>query len=223
MSSTDEIVSRERKAQEIEARLREIAPYPAEGAEPTAENLARYLAVCAHLGWTRNITPFIRDDQEIPASLVCAQFAAARALYVLIGTGRENAAAREIADAWDDGQMIGELLHDQLRHLGVDPEEVARLDAARLELDRDAGACGCHTACDAAIAGLQSSLADTLADRNDLAHLNTSQASLIRDLRAALSSLADRAEASKAITGDEADEYRRLAVAAVPAPEADRG
>ena len=58
------------------------------------------------------------------------------------------------------------------------------------------------------------------ADRRELAHLNHSQACLIRELKASLSSLTDRAEAGYVLTGDEADEFRQLAATAVPVPDA---
>lgn len=122
--------------EQIRARQNEIAPYPEWGTKVTGESLARYLAVLAQLGWSRNVTPFIRDDQEIPPQQVAANFAAAHALLALHEADPEKAAltAAQIADAWNDGGGIGEWLYEHLTRLGVDPDEVARLDEARLAL-----------------------------------------------------------------------------------------
>jgi hypothetical protein len=119
---------------QVEDRLEQIAPYPAWGKNVTAEGVARYLAVRAQLGFARNVTPFIRDDQEVSPMLVCACFAAAHALIALAETAPEAAdeAARRIVDAWVDGNCLGAYLHDDLTTLSVDPSEVSRLDEARL-------------------------------------------------------------------------------------------
>jgi hypothetical protein len=99
----------------------------------TAEGLAKYFAVRAQLGFTRNVTPFVRDDQLVPAWQVCLEFAAAHLLFTLQGEVPELAdmAAQQIAQSWDDGEM-GEWLHEYLAAAGIDSGEVARLDGARL-------------------------------------------------------------------------------------------
>ena len=121
-------------ASQVDERLEQIAPYPEWGTKVTAAGVARHLAVRAQLGFTRNVTPFIRDDQEVPASLICAQFTAAHVLIALSELAPEVAdeAARRIVDGWVDGNCLGAYLHDDLTFLGVDPDEVARLDGARL-------------------------------------------------------------------------------------------
>jgi hypothetical protein len=124
-------------AGQAEERLREIAPPPGQGTEVTARDLARYLAVRAQLGFTRNVTPFIREGQEVPAALVLAQFAAACALLVLGQADDEAAgvAARQITGAWADGNTLGACLHDYVTGLGIDVAELGRLDEARLGLE----------------------------------------------------------------------------------------
>ena len=119
---------------QIEERLERIAPYPEWGKNVTAEGVARFLAVRAQLGYARNVTPFIRDDQEVSSALICAQFAAAHALITLAEADPEMAAeaARRIVDTWVDGSCLGGYLHDDVTALGVDPDEVSRLDEARL-------------------------------------------------------------------------------------------
>lgn len=121
---------------QIEERLEQIAPHPEENM--TAASLARYLAVRAQLGFTRNVTPFIRDGQEVPASLILPWFAAAHALIALGETDPVFAdeVARRITDAWQDGNCLGAYLHQDLTYLEVDPAEVSRLDAARLALEK---------------------------------------------------------------------------------------
>jgi hypothetical protein len=137
MSTETEPTPAER-AKQIRDRLNEIAPWPEWGTEITAESVARYLAVCAQLGWIRNVTPFIRDGQEIPVAQFAAQFAAAHALLALAEVDPERArlTAAQIADAWNDGGGIGEWLWEHLTALGVDVDEIGRLDTARLELDK---------------------------------------------------------------------------------------
>ena len=129
MSTTEPLAM---TAGQIEARLTEIAPPPDTGV--TAAGLARYLAVCAELGFTRNITPFVRDDQLVPARTVCAEFAAAHALLALAEAYPDLAdeTARRIRDAWEDGNCLGAYLHADLTALRADPDEVARLDGAML-------------------------------------------------------------------------------------------
>ncbi len=126
--------------EQIRARMNEIAPYPDPAAEVTAESVTRYLAVCAQTGWARNITPFIRDDQEFPAFEIAALFAAAHALTALAEADphRAGEVAGDIADAWNDGAGIGMWLHEHLTALGVDPAEVSRLDEARLAAENSA-------------------------------------------------------------------------------------
>lgn len=134
--------------EQIEARLTEIAPPPQLAGEVTAEGMARYLLVRTQLGWSRNLTPFVRDDQLVPVWQIAAQFAAAHSLMALISVHRAAAdeAARQIAAAWDDGAGIGEWTWEHLSALGVDPAEVRRLDEARLAAE-DAGRAGTEGLC----------------------------------------------------------------------------
>ena len=137
MSTTDE-TGQPMTREQIRARMQEIAPYPEWGTEVTAQSLARHLAVCAQTGWARNITPFIRDDQEFPPQQIAANFAAAHLLIALaeVDPVRANFAAAQIADAWNDGGEIGTWLFEHLTALGVDPDEIARLDTARLAAEK---------------------------------------------------------------------------------------
>ncbi len=122
--------------EQVEERLERIAPHP-DSKTVTAAGLARYLAVLAQMGFARNVTPFIRDDQEVPAGQILAEFAAAHALIALAEANPEYAdeTARRIIDAWEDPGCLGGYLHHDVTSFGVDPDELARLDGIRLALE----------------------------------------------------------------------------------------
>jgi hypothetical protein len=84
--------------------------------------------------------------------------------------------------------------------------------------ERDAWEGAAQAVLNQAFPGLKHQRDEANADRRELSHLNHSQACLIAELKASLSSLTDRAEAGRAITGDEAEEFRKLAATAVPVP-----
>jgi len=124
--------------EQISARLAEIAPWP--DLDPTPEAVARWLAVHAQREWAAHIIPFTTpggpDHLDVAAvAKLNAHFAAAHALLALIGTGREEQAAREIALAWSGGSATGIWIWEHLEHLGADPDEVTRLEQARMALD----------------------------------------------------------------------------------------
>lgn len=134
-------------ADEIRARLNEIAP-PPPGLSVTAGMLARYLAVSAQRRWRRidmwaNWDPAAQEDSAIQA--LCGEFAALHlAMALTLGPGtapdarlsRADLAARQITTAWGDFQSIGEWLWLHLRTLGIDVDEVNRLEDALQELMR---------------------------------------------------------------------------------------
>ena len=124
--------------QQLRARLDEIAPWP--DRDPTPEAVARWLLVHAQREWVAHIIPFTTPGgpEHLDVAAVAklnAQFAAAHALLALIGTGREEQAAREIASAWNGGGATGIWIWEHLEHLGADPDEVTRLEQARMALD----------------------------------------------------------------------------------------
>lgn len=125
-------------AEQIEAALTGLAPYP-DRTEVTAENLARYLAVCAQLGFARNLTPFITPDLEMPPMLVLSQFAAAHALLALAHVNPQCATytAARIREAWDADDTVGDWLAEHLAAMGVSATEVSGLDALRVGLARE--------------------------------------------------------------------------------------
>lgn len=125
-------------AKEIEAKLREIAPYPEYGNVVTSERLARYLTVRSQLAWARNLTPFVPDDMLAPIPGMMADFAAAHALLALAEVDQQLAdrVATQITEAWNDGPGVGEWLYEHLAKLGVNPETIYQLDEARLALEK---------------------------------------------------------------------------------------
>jgi hypothetical protein len=67
---------------------------------------------------------------------MCSEFAALHLLMKLseIDTGTADRLATEIRNAWDAGDLIGELLYEHAHALGVDGEEVARIEDAWQQL-----------------------------------------------------------------------------------------
>lgn len=128
------------RAKQIRDRLNEIAPWPGWGSEATPESMARWLLVHAQREWAAHVAPSLEPggpDMDVAAiAKMNAQFAAGHALLALIGTGREAAVTGEIAEAWCDGGGVGEWLHEHLAHLGVDPDEVSRLEGERVALGK---------------------------------------------------------------------------------------
>lgn len=124
-------------AEQIRARLREIAPYPAENeqAPVTARVLARAWTVNAQARWTRNLSQYFDGRDEAfhdSANLLCAEFAF---IYTLMALAEENpqradVAAETIRGALTDGGLVGELLYEHGEALGIDVPEVCRLEEA---------------------------------------------------------------------------------------------
>lgn len=128
---------------QIRKRLDEIAPDPADTGHADEHDIARIvaraIAVTAQRRWVRNLSDYFgggdrvaqREWQESIATL-CAEFAALHLLMGLIEANPERARvlAARIRDAWDDGGMIGELLWEHLEALGIDGNEIARLEEA---------------------------------------------------------------------------------------------
>lgn len=133
--------------EQIRARLDEIAPWP--DRDPAPENVARWLLVHAQREWVSHIVPTTMLDGPAPETLdvtrvakLNAQFAAAHALLALSDAAPREAAeqaARDIALAWNDGAATGVWIWEHLDALGVDPDEVARLEQARMALNKTAG------------------------------------------------------------------------------------
>ena len=130
------------KIREIRAQLDAIAPLPE---DVTATDLARHLAVRAQERFCRMLSPLVPfDDQQVAA--MCAEFAAAHALYALGETPSAATAlvAAQIRDAWEDGGGIGEWLWE---HLGAETakqvtalaEEMMAVAQAESAGDEDSG------------------------------------------------------------------------------------
>lgn len=127
-------------AEQITARGNEIAPLDFGQQEPVAAaEVARWLAYHAQRRWTRNLSRYF--DGNDPATrrafhesvgAMYSEFAALHLLMVLSAADEAKAdeAATRIRDAWDDGGLIGELLYEHEQALGIDPEEVTRLEEA---------------------------------------------------------------------------------------------
>jgi hypothetical protein len=119
---------------EIRARLSEIAPYPEHDTPDQASAVAKYLAVAAQRHWKWNLDIADMDGAEYWQSTqtMLAEFAALHLLMHLRKTSPDVAelAAAQIRDAWDDGGGIGEWLWEHAKALGIDTDEVGRLEEA---------------------------------------------------------------------------------------------
>jgi hypothetical protein len=128
--------------EQINARLREIAPPADRDTEDPALAVANAITVGAQMTWHRNMhrEPFYDADwsdarKQQWAESIHAQalgFAVAHLLMAMRATDMDAArkAARFITDAWDDGQAVGEWIWSHLKHQGIDPDEVNRLEDA---------------------------------------------------------------------------------------------
>jgi len=105
------------KIREINERLDKIAPYPPTRTEATAAALARYMASRAQVTGAMALIPFGPEPDMQRMARMVAEFAAAHVLLVLAKVDPEVAhiAAREIYDAWEDGESVGTWLW---KHLG---------------------------------------------------------------------------------------------------------
>lgn len=123
---------------EIRERLDRIAPYPKRGTvagfTDHARTVAKYLAVSAQRRWKYNldIADMNSDGYQQSVRTMMAEFAALHLLMRLRETspGAAEIAAVQIRDAWDDGGGIGEWLWEHATTLGIDTDEVSRLEEA---------------------------------------------------------------------------------------------
>jgi hypothetical protein len=122
---------------EITARLNEIAPYPDQDTPDHARAVAKYLAVSAQRRWKYNldlVDTHRMDSIEYRLSVqaMLGEFAALHLLMALMNTAPEQAEelAVQIRDAWDDGSEVGSWLWGHELVLGIDADEVSRLEEA---------------------------------------------------------------------------------------------
>lgn len=126
-------------AEQIYARLEEIAPPPRMGTPDRARALAKTIAVEAYRRNYRHVHPFAWGNDEAArrlehesVSVLCYEFAALHLLMASLEIRgvSVNGLAAEIADAWADGGAIGEWLWAWCESLGIDTDELARLEDA---------------------------------------------------------------------------------------------
>ena len=117
---------------EIRARLGEIAPYPKQDTPDHARAVAKYLAVSAQRRWkwTLDIADMDSTEYRSAVQVMLADFAALHLLMHLLNTDtpKTEGLSRQIRDAWDDGGEVGSWLWEHGMALGVDPDEVCRLE-----------------------------------------------------------------------------------------------
>ena len=132
---------------QIKAAIDKLAPFPPEGQPVTARGLARTMAVSAQRRWWRNLSSYFdaRDaatQQRFSESIhaMCNEFAALHLMMAFIEADPVHAdeVANQIRDAWNDGGGIGEWLWEHEQALGVDADEVNRLEDAWQALPQNA-------------------------------------------------------------------------------------
>lgn len=111
-------------------RLAQIAPWP--DGDVAAHDLTAWFAVRAVRAWTRLTTPPGPRDEVTDLTVTLSGWTVALLLRALAEAARDIAedAAREIREAWDGGEEIGERLHRLVAGLGIDAEVITRLEAA---------------------------------------------------------------------------------------------
>lgn len=105
--------------------LEEIAPYPQNEDEVTAENLAKNLGVYAQLNHRRLLDlETSKDDQHEAVIQVVNLYGLVKLLRAFTASNPEaaDAAARELWADWDAGDSLGEWLWEWLSEWRIDPE-----------------------------------------------------------------------------------------------------
>lgn len=136
---------------QIKAAIDKLAPFPPEGEPASARGLAKTMAVSAQRRWHRNLSGYFdsrdaatqrRFSESIHA--MCDEFAALHLLMALMDENpvRADELATQIRDAWNDGGGIGEWLWEHEQALGVDADEVNRLEEAWQKLLQNAPKAG---------------------------------------------------------------------------------
>ena len=119
--------------EQARARLEEIARHhPATSTPDAVDVLARVLAVHAQAAVSRVLASMAPDGPPLTRAMVTEAAAGFAGLHLLAAlravphiAGR---AAREILGGWDDGQAAAVLVAKHCRALGIDPDEVTRLE-----------------------------------------------------------------------------------------------
>ena len=120
---------------EAQRRLSEIAPYPTHSTPDHARAVAKYLAVTAQRRWKYNLDiagAQAGDEYRLSVQAMLGEFAALHLLMRLRETSPALAeeVSQQIRSAWDDGGDIGSWLWEHATALGIDTDEVSRLEAA---------------------------------------------------------------------------------------------
>lgn len=106
--------------------VNKIAPYPATVEDVTADGLARHIAVEAQRSYIKTMESAELDRNAM--ALFIQEWTVVRLLRALqehAGTDVANEVARDIWDAWESGDSLGEFLWEWLTEYGIDPSVVA--------------------------------------------------------------------------------------------------
>lgn len=126
--STEATPARARIAQVI-GRLAALAPPPKPGTRVTASQLAAWIAVDAQRRWHRNRPGLgIQDWSMDELAIFSAGFIAVHVLAGWATGGEADVVAAQAVDALANGQGAGSWLALHLESLGIDADEVNRLE-----------------------------------------------------------------------------------------------
>jgi hypothetical protein len=121
----------------ITARYREMAPEPDPAKEHVARNVGAYLAVTG-LRRDRLSEDAILRDAPSPRDFDIARMSMAALRFLACARNADpdaaKQAAKEVADAWANGDGVGEWLRDLANGLGVNWAEVVRLASTEAAL-----------------------------------------------------------------------------------------
>jgi hypothetical protein len=103
-----------------------LAPYPIDAEDVTADGLAKHLAVSAQRRFRANMDA--PDLDRTALNLFVKEWAV---IYLLremeerAGVKVADDVARALWESWNDGSHLGEMLWEWLTEYGINPEEVA--------------------------------------------------------------------------------------------------
>lgn len=119
----------------MDKTLNDIAPYPQDQDEVTAEKLTRNLAVYAQANFRWMLDDASDGKRREAMMQVVNLYGLVKILRAFTERDPEGAdeVARELWADWDAGDSLGEWLWEWLTEYGIDPEQVAEAAATTQE------------------------------------------------------------------------------------------
>jgi hypothetical protein len=108
--------------------LDDIAPYPNTEQEATAEAMIRYLLVQAQATWHRALAVDPdAEDAKLGDAAHLYSVASLLGVFRHLNPRAGNEVSRELWATWEDPPSIGISIWDDLKQLGIDPDQVNRI------------------------------------------------------------------------------------------------